>query len=218
MAIFPNLDTGNHSKRIHNGFTLLELLIALAIFVVLATMAYQGLANMLKTRDILEDRAKTLREMQMILMVLGNDLEQAVARTVMLESGQLESAFLGGEQTERFLVMTTAGRPNPLGDTRSEMQRVAWLFVEGTLVRRSWKQLDALGTNPSTDETMARGILNLEVVFWDEGGGKFPTWPKETNKSTLQDLLPKAVEVTMEKRGVGHIHRIFELPGFPRWL
>lgn len=199
------------------GFTLLELLIALSIFVILSTMAYQGLSNMLATRDILEERAKELHELQMVFMVLGNDLEQAVARTVVVEGGQLESAFLGGEQTNRWVIMTRAGRANPMGDTRSELQRVAWLFEEGALIRRSWKQLDAMGPNPYQDETMIKGILNMEVQFWDEGGGHFPTWPKETSKVTVQDGLPRGVEVTIEKRGVGRLRRLYELIQAPKW-
>ncbi len=209
-----NRVTRNRQK----GFTLLELLIALSIFVVLSTMAYQGLSNLLLTRDILEEKARELHELQMVFMVMGNDLQQAVARTVVVEGGKQESAFLGGEQSNRWVILTRAGRPNPMGDSRSELQRVAWLFEEGALIRRSWKQLDAMGSNPYQDETMVKGILNLEVLFWDEGGGRFPTWPKETSKVSLQDVLPRGVEVAIEKRGVGHLRRLFELPPAPKWL
>ncbi|MBF8273347.1 MAG: hypothetical protein HW380_2452 [Magnetococcales bacterium] len=199
MAISANHEAGDVSVRFQAGFTLLELLVALSVFVVLSIMAYQGLSNMLFTRDIIEEKTQNLHELQMAFLLLDNDLEQTVARTVVGMDGKVEPAFRGGEQTNTWLVLTRCGRANPRGDVRSEFQRVAWLFEGGALIRRSWQRMDALGENPYHEEILVQGVLNLEVMFLDDKGAK-------------------AVEIIMEKRGVGRIRRIIELPPAPRWM
>ncbi|MBF0629622.1 MAG: type II secretion system minor pseudopilin GspJ [Magnetococcales bacterium] len=217
MAILANHELhhpGNHRA----GFTLLELLVALSVFVVLSVMAYQSLSNLLRTRDIIEEKARDLDELQMFFMILGNDLSQAVARTVVMEDGKRDAAFRGGEQTSTWLTLTRSGRSNPRGEARSEFQRIAWMFEGGALIRRSWRHLDALGENPHDDETMVQQVLHLEVSFTDDKGGKFPLWPKEEDTTVISDTLPRAVEVTLEKQGIGRIRRIFELPLAPGWL
>lgn len=218
MAISVNPKAGHLRGQFQDGFTLLELLVALSVFVVLSLMAYQGLSNMLFTRDIIEEKTQNLHKLQIAFMLLGNDLEQVVARAVVGESGQPESAFVGGEQTSAWLIMTRGGRLNPRGEARSEFQRVAWLFEEGALIRRTWKQLDAMGENPHNDETLVTDVLNLEVGFMDDAGGKSVIWPKEEKHGVVSVSLPRAVEVIIEKKGVGRIRRLFELPLTPQWM
>ncbi|MEO5328219.1 MAG: type II secretion system minor pseudopilin GspJ [Magnetococcus sp. THC-1_WYH] len=215
MVTSVNHEAEDLCGRFQDGFTLLELLVALSIFVVLSLMAYQGLSNMLMTRDIIEEKTQNLHELQMVFMLLGNDLEQAVARPVIGESGQMESAFMGGEQTSAWLILTQGGRPNPRGEARSEFQRVAWLFEEGTLIRRTWKVLDAMGENPHTDETLVTDVLNLEVGFVDNQGVKSVIWPSQESHAIASVSLPRAVEVFVEKKGMGRIRRVFELPLTP---
>ncbi|MBF0107567.1 MAG: type II secretion system minor pseudopilin GspJ [Magnetococcales bacterium] len=217
MAILANREgpvvTGGGSR----GFTLLELLVALSVFVVLSVMAYQSVANMLLTRDIIEERTRNLEELHLFYLVLGNDLAQAVSRSVMGATGRPETAFRGGEQGSVWLLLTRAGRSNPRLEARSEFQRVAWLFEEGVLIRRSWRHLDTLGENPHHDEPLVRGVLTLELAFIDDKGEKGVIWPREEDPVAISVTLPRAVELTLEKKGVGRIRRIFELSPAPGW-
>lgn len=217
MAMSENINHQKFPRRSPGGFTLLELLVALSVFVVLSVMSYQGLSNMILTRDIIEEKTQELHELQMVFMLLGNDLVQAAARTVVGEGGVVDAAFRGGEQNTVWLLFTRSGRTNPRGEPRSEFQRLAWMFESGNLIRRSWQQLDASGENPYHDEIVVKGIVNLEVAFLDDKGGRFSTWPKEVEQTPVLDSLPRGVEIIVEKRGLGRIRRVFELPLAPRW-
>ena len=58
-------------RALHSqGFTLLELLIALAVFAVLATMAYGVLRNVLHTQQTTEDAAARLQQIQQAIFYL----------------------------------------------------------------------------------------------------------------------------------------------------
>jgi general secretion pathway protein J len=47
------------------GFTLLELLVALAVFAIMATAAYSGLRNVLFTRAAVEEQNRRLAAVQL---------------------------------------------------------------------------------------------------------------------------------------------------------
>ena len=62
-------------RRRNAGFTLLELLVSLAIFALLATMAYSALNTVLNARKEVEQRAARLTELQTAFMVMERDIE-----------------------------------------------------------------------------------------------------------------------------------------------
>ncbi|MCQ8131101.1 PulJ/GspJ family protein, partial [Methylomonas rivi] len=62
------------------GFTLLELLVAMAIFAIMAVMAYGGLKTVIDTRRATQAKAAQLRQLQQALYLLNEDLQQAVSR------------------------------------------------------------------------------------------------------------------------------------------
>lgn len=69
------------------GFTLLEVLVAIAIFSVMAVMAYEGLRNFLAARTLLENRTNAFHARVRGFAQLQQDLEQLVARPVRDELG-----------------------------------------------------------------------------------------------------------------------------------
>jgi general secretion pathway protein J len=71
------------------GFTLLELLVALAIFAVLATMAYAALNSVLTARKQVEAKSARLSALQTALMIMERDVEQAVPRGIRDEFGDV---------------------------------------------------------------------------------------------------------------------------------
>ena len=65
------------------GFTLIELVVALAIFALLSVMAYSGLRLVLDARERTAQQAERLATLQLAFTVIGRDLEQpSTARCV----------------------------------------------------------------------------------------------------------------------------------------
>ena len=84
-----------HAKNpvLQQGFTLLELLVALSIFSVLSVMAYGGLQTVISTKQATDKSAERISEIQLVMMRISNDLRQAVTRKMRDEYGDFLPAM-----------------------------------------------------------------------------------------------------------------------------
>ena len=64
------------------GFTLLEMVVAIGIFAIIATVSYTSLNQFLDTRDMLESRQDELTALQMTMTLLGRDVRFMLNRPV----------------------------------------------------------------------------------------------------------------------------------------
>src|SRR5580658_4658271 len=120
-------------KRSAFGFTLLEILIALFIFSILSLMMVGGLRSVINAQSGGEDKAERLRNLQMVILIMSRDIEQAINRPELNAAGQEEAAFLG---TPQMMTFTHVGFANPTGAVaRSTLQRTGYSFNEDTLIR-----------------------------------------------------------------------------------
>ena len=64
------------------GFTLLELLVALAIFSLVSLALFGSLTSMIDTKQHLAADSNKLRELQTAFRIIGRDIEQAIDRPI----------------------------------------------------------------------------------------------------------------------------------------
>ena len=195
----------------HSGFTLLELLVALAVFAVISVAAYSGLQSVLFTQVVVELETQRLAQVQMAFNFLERDMEQAVPRGIRdeygLERPALESNTLGGE----LLTLTRAGWDNPLEQERATLQRLAYRLQEGRLVRQYWDTLDRSGIVEPRETTLLDDVLETEVRFLDEQDAWQPEWPPR-GAGEATTMLPRAIEFSVVLGDWGEITRLFRLP------
>jgi general secretion pathway protein J len=201
----------------HAGFTLLELLVALSIFALLAAMAYGGLNTILAARQVTDAQAARLTQWQNTFFWLGRDIEQTVDRPIRDEYGDSQPALVGVEEGEFRLRLTRDGWRNPAGRTRSNLQRVAYGVRDEQLVRSYWNVLDRAQDSRPMENVLLDGVEKLELRFLDEGKNWGAVWPPVTTTAataaTAKAPLPRAVEVTIETKAEGRVTRLFLLPG-----
>lgn len=193
------------------GFTLLELLVALAIFAVLGVTAYAGLDTVLNARDRIDAKSEQLGRLQMLFVVIGRDLVQATDRGVRDNYGDPLPALFGSDAGLEF---TRAGWRNPAGLPRSQLQRVAYALTDGSLTRASWDVLDRAQDSAPHTTVLLGDVTALELRYLDEAGGWHSDWPAQGSSGTTA-ALPRAVEVTVEVKGWDRIMRLFPLAGAP---
>jgi len=124
--------------RSEAGFTLVEVLIAMAITAFVAVVGYTGLTTVITGVDSLRQETRQLEELNRAFQVLGRDLHQFVDRSVYDEVGSRLSSMEGGELAAQSLSFSRAGWHNSVGLPRSSLQRVAYYvdedkFVDGVL-------------------------------------------------------------------------------------
>ncbi len=194
------------------GFTLIELMLALSLFALVSAMAYGGLRSVLDASVDTKRQAAQLAALQTAFVRLGRDLEQTVARGIRDAYGDQQPALLGGGGGSHALEFTRIGRPNPAKFPRSSLQRIAYGLREDTLIRLSWVVLDRGDERDPYEQVLMEGVKDLRFRYLNERLAWQTNWPSVGDQDP-QDLLPKAVEVTLELNGIGELTRLFQVPG-----
>jgi general secretion pathway protein J len=200
------------------GFTLLELLVALAVFAIMATAAYSGLRNVLFTRAAVEEQNRRLAAVQLTVFRLEQDIQQAVPRGVRDEYGDSQPALRGGDLLDDTLILTRAGWDNPLGQSRATLQRVAYRLREGRLWRLHWDVLDRGGLVAPRETLLIDQVQEFRARFLDQEGEWRNDWPPPADvvaddNPPNPNSPPRAVEITLTLEDWGAITRLFPLPG-----
>lgn len=205
-------------KRV-NGFTLLELLVALSIFAVMAAMAYGGLSSVIEARIQVDAALERNQRLQQTIFRLQSDLGQIAARDIRDEFGDARPALIG--DTGAVLAFTRHGWRNPLNESRSHLQRLRYRLDEDSrLVRDHWRVLDRAQDSVPVETVLLEDVERLEWRFLNdarEWQGRWPPpatgGPPGNTPGPEQDTLPIAVELRLTTENHGEIRQIFAIPG-----
>lgn len=196
-----------------DGFTLLELLIAMAIFGILAVMAYSGLNQVLIAKERTDAQALRLTEIQRTFSLLEQDIEQTVSREIRDAYGDPQPALVGNIYGDYLLELTHTGWRNPANNPRSNLQRVAYTVRDGKLIRYLWYMLDRAQDSVPFDMELMGGVKEYEFRYMDKGQEWHTSWPDNLNSAKPDRSPPRAVEVSISTEDFGRITRRFQVPG-----
>ncbi len=196
----------------HRGFTLLELLVALAIFGLVAVMAYGGLGTVLAQRAHTDASAQRLGALQKTYLVMQRDIEQGVTRAIRDEYGDEQPPLAAAP----VLQLTRGGWSNPAGRPRSSLQRVGYSLEDQQLVRYAWVVLDRAQDSQPLQQALAGNLVSMQVRYLDAAGNWQENWPNSLEPGAVEEApdpgLPAAVEVSLEHEYFGNLTWLFQLP------
>jgi len=192
------------------GFTLVEILVAVAVFAVFSVMVYGGLSAVMRARVQTDQVAKDLSQLQMVFLRFKRDIVQAVNRPVRGSYGNTESAFTSNDFGAVRLVFTRTGYPNPAGLARSDLLRVAYGVEDKVLYRIHWPVLDQAEDSQPLRLKMLEGVEDVELQFVDDKGERVTDWPP-VNNTAANPGLPRAVELTIIHTHWGRVTRLITL-------
>ena len=199
--------------RPQNGFTLIEVLVALAVFGVLSVMAYMALGQTLSNADFLGERMQRLEAIQRTIRYLDSDLMQAAPRPVrdLLGDGY-EPAIRSSYASEYALEVTHGGWTNPAGMPRGTLQRSAYRIEDGELIRYHWRVLDRTINNEPIATVLLDGVEGIEFRYLTTDGEGSEQWPPTgvTGPAGFR-LRPRGVEVVLTLTDEGEIRRLVEI-------
>jgi general secretion pathway protein J len=201
-----------HATRPAAGFTLLELLVALSIFSLLAVMSYSGLKAVLNTQAGTEIQADALAELQKVYLLMQRDIEQVVPRPVRDEYGDEQPALSGDDA----LQLTRGGWSNPAGRLRSTLQRVGYDFQDRQLVRYSWAVLDRAQDSEPQRQVLLDDVEEMTIRYLAANNEWEERWPNPlavADGNVPATGLPRAIEITLDHENFGPLVWLFRLPG-----
>lgn len=195
------------------GFTLIEVLVALAIFGILSVLAYQTLGQSLTNTDLLNARMDRMQSIQRTMRLLGRDVMQAAPRPVRDPVGNdLIPAMRTQAGGEFALEVTRGGWSNPAGLPRGTMQRVAYRIEEEGLMRYHWQILDPTFNDEAIGTFMLDDIESLVIRYLQPNDEWTEQWPPiGVGGAAARRIRPVAVEVVLILVDEGEIRRFFEV-------
>ena len=192
-----------------DGFTLVELLVALFIFALIASISMSFLYQTLDSKTVLEGRTAKLQELKLARQLIKMDLVSLVRRPTRGTYGDAPTlSFSGGQRGrgEPFLSLVRAGSGNPGSfQPKSNLQHVQYLLSGENLVRRVRLRLDPASATPVDDFIIMTGIERLEVQFlvgglWQNRLGLGPAGASE---------FPTAISLNIESDTFGSLNQYF---------
>lgn len=151
--------------KIEDGFTLVEVLIAMFIFSLISAGTLTALTGSLRGKAQMEERLTVISRIDSARALMKSDFS-----SISLLPGR--DAY-GGEQLyvlsggiDNLITFTRSGRTNPGGlEPRSEFQRVTYIFENGRLIRRAPIHANPAPQTGTTERVLLEGLSDIKITF-----------------------------------------------------
>ena len=196
-----------------SGFTLIELLVSITIFAILSAFSYAILNLSIISSFILDEKNERLQNIQRSIKLIEQDFIQIAQRPIRSELGQGYNGAITTSPTSGFaLELTRSGWGNPLGLSRSNLQRVAYQMENDKLIRIHWNVLDRTLSNQFQKDILIDEIESILFTFLNENGEWIQQWPPLSDDKFLSiTKRPLGIAVVINFMQEGEIRRIFEV-------
>jgi general secretion pathway protein J len=193
------------ARRRTRGFTLVEALLALAIFGVISVLAYRATSALTEGEARLSAEASRWRALEALFTRFEADIRQAIPRPVRAGAAR-EPAWMGTTFAgQSALVFTRAGseffvEPAPAG------QRMGYRLRDGTIELAYWPQLDHVETAQPLVYPLVSDVAAWKLEYLARDGSWRERWPL-----LGEDAIPRAVRLTLTLADGARIDRWFTL-------
>lgn len=226
------------------GFTLLELMVAMAIFAVLAIAGWQVFDSVNRARERAQFHADQLATLQYAYLQIQQDMTQIVPyHSLMVQDSNnrlnnklnsdenngrpstgSNSAIIIAEPFMRLegdqLSFIRFADPDPRYKVSPSLQRVAYIFTEEQLIRRQYVDINSGETGISLDSVLLKGVT---AGRWQAFLPKISaTFPNDNSDGQSNNVVAQS-EGSVDKpllllpKGVGVGFTYQELPITWRW-
>jgi general secretion pathway protein J len=218
-----------HSTRAEGnfGFTLVEMLVAISIFGVMAVVTYRVLDTVLVTRERVSEEYRRWRDVARAIAWLERDFEAVQARPVRDASDQLAAPLVGTEgltqSDESAIAFTRSGELDESG-LALPPSRIGYRVRDGILERLTWPGLDQATHSLPTVAVVLRGVAAVVLRYRDAAGAWQTNWPVTAPKDRLGGTtshvprsdavdasLPAAIDITIQLARGERIRRLIPL-------
>lgn len=185
------------------GFTLVELLVAILIFGMIASAGVAVLAFSVRAQGVTTAKLDDIAALDRTLAILSADLAQAVDRPTRDERGTRLPAFVGeaGGAVDPLLRVVRGGWTNLDAAPRPGLQKVAYRVAGGALERIAWPQLD--GAPTLTPATLMTEVADVRARYRYRGA-----WSERWDGANGVPL-PDAVELSLTRTDRRQYRQLF---------
>jgi len=196
-----------------DGFTLLEMVVAIGIFSVIATISSLSLNRFFEDRERLQARSTELARLQQTFLNIGRDMRFMSRRQVRDGFGDPEPVLMAGhpDSPTGELIRFSALRPDYRIPGSGRITRAAYRIEDGSLYRVSWSVLDRDQDSREVRQLLISGLLRVVVtplLMVDGVTERRSSWDSER-------ALPDGIEWRIVMRDGREFRRVFEVAHAP---
>lgn len=194
-----------------SGFTLIELVVSLAIFAVIFVVSYETLGSILDGKSTLDSQRQQWQQLDMAFTQMQDDFRFATPRPTRDLDGTTLPPLVGMTTDARALArptleLTRGGIYTLVSKSETGFRRIAYRLQDNTLYREIWPTLDRKFDAQPTSVLMATGISAIDIRYLDrheQWNGHWPTTPETRTE------LPLAVDVSLTLADNSRLNRLF---------
>lgn len=190
------------------GFTLVEMMVALLIFGMLAGAGVMVMRSSIDSQMAVRSRVDRIGAFQRLRATLKADLGQVATRRTRGPDGSSSPGFSGGNGAGGgpLLGLVRRGWENPDHQPRASLQYVEYRVTDGRLERRVRSGLD--GGALREPQMLAEGVEAVGIAFFSR-----EQWRPEWDGT---GPLPEAVRLDLTLTGLGAVTQLFATPAAGR--
>jgi len=186
------------------GFTLVEVLVAMLVFGILASAGAAVMRTSIDSQSQMRERMDRLAEFQRLRATLKADLSQAAPRrTRDMDGVRSRAAFVGADGGSPMLALVRRGWENPDHRSRPSMQYVEYRLENGRLERQVRPALD--GAPLLAPQVLYDGVEEAHVAFYARR-----QWLSAWSEP---NALPDVVRLDLRLKELGTVSQLFLTPG-----
>jgi general secretion pathway protein J len=187
------------------GFTLIEALLALAIFGMIAVLAYRATAALTDGEARLSAEAQRWRTLEALFTRFEADIRQAVPRSVRVGAGSEPPWVASASGSHSALVFTRAGSEFS-AEPAVAGQRIGYRLRDGTIELAYWPHLDHAASAQPSLYPLVTDVAGFEIEYMTRDGSWRRNWPL-----LGEDAVPRAVRLALTLADGARIDRWFTL-------
>jgi general secretion pathway protein J len=201
--------------RLTRGFTLVEILVAMVILSIMASLAYGSIASLRRAYEATRDEETRLREVEYAVHSISSDWMQLDQEPVRDSLGERTLPALQVDaRTLDWFTLTHGGVGHGLLNNRGTQTRVTYRLEGKRLIRETMPVLHAAQSTLPTRRVLLDRVQSVALKLDDGHGGWETQWPLP-NTLGAPDLAarsrPSLVEFTLVLEDIGTIHRLVEV-------
>lgn len=198
-------------NKYESGYTLIEVIIALAVFAILSTLTASVMMQSFNTKKHLAIQTERMQQIQVAIPVIRRDIAQAINRAVRGNELRLFPPFIGESNYTEF---TRGGFVNPNSTLKSSsLKRIAYLCQGDHLIRRSWPVVDSPARKEYRDQIFLKNITHCSFSYISQSQEILSVWrPYALSQRQKNASLPAGIQLSLTFKVLGKMDFLFTIP------
>ncbi len=182
------------------GLTLIEVMIAIAIFAVLGVISYRAVSSMSDSREHVGAELARQRAIGRVMQLIDNDLTQLAPRWDTANTGRTEAPIQLAKSSDRDVLQLVRH-----DGANGGLQRRAYHIEDDRLILVR----ESAQSSAASEDILLDRVKSLHWRFISNTGQESDAWPPAG--SSGQNPLPAGLRMELELADAGLLKRVFSI-------